>query len=109
MERQLFIIQRLSTLFLIPFVLVHLGVMLYAAHSGLSAGAILGRTQGSVGWLSFYTLFVICVALHAPLGVRAILIEWVGVDYRSAGRISLGIAIVLLTLGIRAVIAVGGL
>lgn len=80
MERKLFVIQRLSTLFLIPFVLVHLGVMIYAAHRGLSAGAILGRTQGSVGWVLFYSLFVICVALHAPLGVRAILIEWVGVS-----------------------------
>lgn len=109
MERKLFIIQRLSTLCLIPFVLIHLGVILYATNSGLSAGAILARTQGSAGWLLFYSVFVICVALHAPLGVRAVLIEWAGIGYRAAGGISLGLAILLLLLGMRAVIAVGGL
>ncbi|EHD21110.1 MULTISPECIES: succinate dehydrogenase membrane anchor [Brenneria] len=109
MERKLFIIQRLSTLLLIPFVLVHVGVMIYATHSGLSAGAILGRTQGSVGWLLFYSTFVLCVAVHAPLGVRAVLSEWTGIGYRAADGISLGLALLLLILGIRAVIAVGGL
>ncbi|MEC5319872.1 succinate dehydrogenase [Brenneria populi subsp. brevivirga] len=108
MERKLFIIQRISTLLLIPFVLAHLGVMIYATHSGLSAGAILGRTQGSLGWLLFYSAFVVCVSLHAPLGARAILIEWAGVGYRTASGISLGIAVLLLILGLRAVIAVGG-
>lgn len=109
MEGKLFIIQRLSTLFLIPFVLAHVGVMIYAAHSGLSAGAILGRTQGSAGWLLFYSSFVVCVAVHAPLGMRAVLNEWTPIGYRAVDGICLALALLLLILGARAVIAVGEL
>lgn len=108
MERLFFVLQRLSTLFLIPFVLTHLGVILYTAWTGLSAAAILGRTKGSWGWILFYSAFVVCVSLHAPLGVRAVLIEWGRVEHRRAGLLSLGLALLLLILGLRAVIAVGG-
>ncbi|RLM21178.1 succinate dehydrogenase [Brenneria goodwinii] len=108
MERFLFILQRFTTLLLIPFVFIHLGVMIYAVHHGLSAAAILGRTQGSWGWILFYSAFVVCAALHNLAGVRSVLIEWAGLSYRRAGWFSLSFSLLLLLLGIRAVIAVGG-
>ena len=47
-EFRLYMAQRLSALVMAPFVLVHIGVMIYAIQGGLTAWEILGRTQGSV-------------------------------------------------------------
>ena len=51
--------QRISAMVLALCVLVHLGVMIYAVRGGLSAGEILGRTQGNWGFAAFYALFVV--------------------------------------------------
>lgn len=67
--------QRISAMVLALCVVVHLLTMIYAVRSGLSAAEILGRTQGSVAWFAFYTLFVFAVAVHAPIGLRTILSE----------------------------------
>ncbi|MBB3011359.1 MULTISPECIES: hypothetical protein [Cupriavidus] len=64
MEQRLFALQRLSAMVMAPFVLVHLGVILYAVRGGLTAAEILSRTQGSLLWIPFYSLFVISVAVH---------------------------------------------
>lgn len=109
MDRILFALQRLTAMFMAPFVLVHLGLILYAVRGGLTASDILGRTQGNWLWILFYAAFVACVAIHAPIGVRSILIEWCRTSRRAANAISLGFALLVLVLGLRAVIAVGGL
>ncbi|KRC83257.1 Succinate dehydrogenase/Fumarate reductase transmembrane subunit [compost metagenome] len=109
MDRTLFALQRLTAMFMAPFVLVHLGLILYAVRGGLTASDILGRTQGNWMWILFYMAFVACVAIHAPIGVRNILIEWCRASRRAANGISLVFALVVLVLGVRAVIAVGGL
>ena len=57
-------------------VVVHLATIIYAVQGGLSAAEILGRTRGSAAWLAFYALFVLAVAVHAPIGLRSVLIEW---------------------------------
>ena len=106
MERRLFLLQRLTALLLAPLVLVHLGLVLWAIRDGLSAAEILGRTQGSVGWALFYGAFVLAAAVHAPIGVRAVLIEWTPLGERTAGWLSLAFGLVLLALGLRAVWAV---
>jgi fumarate reductase subunit C len=87
-------------------VLVHIVVMIYAVRGGLSAGEILGRTRGNVGWASFYTVFVLAVAVHAPIGLRAIAIEWLGWRGRSLGIFVHAFALLLLAMGLRAVWAV---
>lgn len=107
LERRLFILQRLTALLLAPLVLVHLGMILYAVRGGLTAGEILGRTQGSALWIGFYGLFVVVVAVHAPIGVRHVLIEWGKLSRPTAGWIALAFAVVLLLMGLRAVAAVG--
>ena len=108
MERRLFILQRLSAMVLAPLVLIHLGLILYAVRGGLTAGEILGRTQGSLGWALFYGVFVLAAAIHAPLGLRNILREWTGANARAAGWVAAGFGALLLILGLRAVAAVVG-
>ena len=105
-EATLFALQRLSAKLLAPLVIVHLALILYAVHGGLSAAEILGRTRGSVAWGGFYGLFVVAVAVHAPIGVRNVVREWTRWRGRSLDAASLVLAIVLLALGLRAVAAV---
>jgi fumarate reductase subunit C len=105
-ETRLWIAQRASAAVLAVSVIVHLVVIVYAIRGGLSAAEILGRTRGDVGWLAFYSVFVLAAAVHAPLGLRTILAEWAG----SRGR-SLTVAVVMFgaalgVLGLRAVWAV---
>jgi len=100
--------QRISAMVLALCVLVHLVTMIYAVRSGLSAAEILGRTQGSAAWFAFYSLFVIAVAVHAPIGLRTILSEMF--DWRGRGLDLLSgiIGVGLALWGMRAVYAVFG-
>ena len=107
-EAALFALQRLTAKLLAPLVVVHLVLILYAVHGGLSAAEILDRTQGSAAWGAFYGLFVLAVAVHAPIGVRNVVREWTRWQGRSLDVASAGLAIVLLALGLRAVAAVVG-
>ena len=108
MERRLFLLQRLTAMALAPLVLVHLGLVLVAVRGGLTAGEIMARTQGSVGWALFYGVFVVAVAVHAPIGVRNVLREWTGLPVRAVNILALGFGGLLLALGLRAVWAVVG-
>ena len=87
-------------------VVVHLVVIVYAMRGGLSAAEILGRTRGSFGWAAFYTVFVLAAAVHAPIGLRAVLIEWAGARARSVSIVVHLFALLLVVLGLRAVWAV---
>lgn len=105
-EARLYLLQRLSAAVLAPLVLVHLIVIVYAVQGGLSAAEILGRTRGSVAWGAFYGLFVLATAIHAPIGLRAVLREWTAWRGRSLDYAMLALAVALALLGLRAVIAV---
>jgi fumarate reductase subunit C len=105
-EFHLYMAQRLSALVMAPFVLVHIGVMIYAIQGGLSAAEILGRTQGSVFWALFYGMFVIAVSIHAAVGLRTILGEWAGLRGRQRDVVSVLISLGLFALGLQAVWAV---
>lgn len=100
----LWIAQRASAAVLGLCVLVHLCTIIYAVRGGLSAAEILGRTRGNGAWLAFYTVFALAVAVHVPVGLRAILSEWFG--WRDSSRdIALGVfAVVLAATGMRAVL-----
>ena len=76
--------QRLSAMALALCVVVHLATIVYAARHGLTAAEILGRTRGNALLAGFYTVFVIACAIHAPIGVKAIGIEWLRLKERSA-------------------------
>ncbi|MDH1180605.1 succinate dehydrogenase [Achromobacter mucicolens] len=109
MEARLFALQRLTAMVMAPFVLVHVGLVIYAVRGGLTAGEILSRTEGNWLWIVFYGLFVVSVSVHVPIGVRNILIEWLKLGRPAASVVGLAFGAVLLVLGMRAVAAVGGL
>jgi fumarate reductase subunit C len=105
-ETRLWLAQRASAVVLAFCVVVHLATMMVATRGGLSAADILGRTRGSTGWALFYGLFVLAVALHAPLGLRTIAAEWLSWRGRGADVACAMIALALLALGFLAVAAV---
>lgn len=105
-ELRLYALQRLTALVMAPLVLAHLVLILYATQGGLTAGEILGRTQGSLGWALFYGLFVLAAAIHAPIGLRSVLREWTGLARRTIDLAMLAFGALLLVLGLRAVLAV---
>jgi fumarate reductase subunit C len=105
-ETLLWIAQRASAAVLAVCVAVHLATIIYAVQGGLTAAEILGRTRGNLAWLAFYTLFVVAVSVHAPIGLRAIFLEWL--RWRGASRdVVLALfAAALAWMGMRAVFAV---
>ncbi len=106
METRLFVLQRVSAMFLAPLVMVHLGLILYAVRGGLTAGEILARTQGSIGWALFYGVFVLAASVHAPIGVRNVLKEWTTWRGHRVDVAMLVLAAALMASGLRAVWAV---
>ena len=102
----LFLAQRLSAVVLAAAVAVHLATILYAVRGGLTAAEVLGRTRGSTIFLVFYAVFVVAVAVHAPIGLRNILREWTSWRGRSLDLVLTLVALLLLLLGFRAVVAV---
>lgn len=105
-ETLLWVAQRASAAVLGVCVAVHLATMIYAVRGGLSAAEILSRTQGSLAWLSFYAVFVLAVVVHAPIGLRAVLGEWLGWRGRSRDLALLVFAALLAWGGMRAVFGV---
>lgn len=102
----LWVAQRASAAVLAVCVTVHLATMVYAIRGGLSAAEILSRTKGNAGWLVFYTVFVLAVTVHAPIGLRGVLEEWFGWRGTARDIFLLGLAMLLAVLGMRAVVGV---
>jgi fumarate reductase subunit C len=102
----LWVAQRASAAVLALCVLVHLATIIYAVRGGLSGAEILARTQGSVAWFAFYSVFVLAVAVHAPIGLRAVLAEWLGWRGLPRDLALLAFALLLAWTGMRAVFAV---
>lgn len=105
-EARLWIAQRASAAVLALCVVVHLATMIYAVQGGLSAGEILARTRGNVAWLLFYVVFAGAVAIHAPIGLRSILGEWLGWRGRSRDFFLVVFGTLLAGLGVQAAFAV---
>jgi len=108
LEIRLYLAQRISAAIMAPLVLMHLGLMIYAIQGGLDASEILARTRGSLFWGSTYGIFVIAVSVHASIGLRNIMREWLqlrGMMLASLGWICFG---GLMFAGLRAVVAVVG-
>jgi fumarate reductase subunit C len=103
---RLYVWQRLTALLMVPLIVVHLFVIIYATSRGLSAADILGRTQGSIAWGLYYTLFVAAAAVHGAIGVRGVAREWLGWRETALDRLMWIFGVILLVLGLRAVFAV---
>ena len=105
-ETRLWLAQRVSAAVLAICVIVHLVTIVYATRGGLSAEEILARTRGSSGWLAFYILFVLAVAVHVPIGLRTIAIEWLGWTGWTRDWLLAAFAVALVGMGFRAAAAV---
>jgi len=102
MEARLFQMQRLSALIMAPLVLGHLALIIVVSGEALSAADILARTQGSWALGLYYGLFVVMAAIHAPIGLRAIIREWTPWSGRALDGAMALFGLVLLALGGRA-------
>ena len=106
LELRLYMAQRITALIMAPLVIGHIAVMIYAVQGGLSAGEILGRTQGSLSWALFYGSFVVAASIHGAIGVRTVLSEWAGLRGGVLNGVCLALCALLLVMGGRAVLAV---
>ncbi len=106
LDAKLFMLQRLSALVMVPLVIGHIGVMIYAVQGGLSAGEILARTQGSAVWALFYGVFVIAVSIHAAIGIRVVVHEMSGLRGAALKVLTAAVFIGLAVLGMQAVYSV---
>ena len=61
---------------------------------------------GLIIWAAFYAVFVLAVAIHTPIGLRAVAREWLGWRGRSLEFATLATGIALAALGWRAVAGV---
>lgn len=102
----LFLVHRLSAAVLALAVAAHLATIIYAIRGGLTAGEILARTHGSLAFFAFYSLFVVTVAFHAPIGLRNVIREWTPWRGATLDLVLAVFAVMLLVLGMRAVLAV---
>lgn len=102
----LFLAQRISAAVLAFAVTIHLATIIYAVRGGLTAGEVLGRTRGNGWFLALYVVFVVAVAIHAPIGLRNIAREWTAWRGRSLDAVLTLFAALLLALGLRAALAV---
>ena len=108
LEARLYVLQRLTAVIMAPMVIGHLATILYATRAELTAESILARVQSSPWLVVFYTAFVVMVAIHAPLGLRKILIEWGRIRMPVANTISLILFLTFLAMGLRGVWALTG-
>ncbi len=106
LDIRLYMLQRISALFMVPFVLIHIAVMIYAIQGGLTTAEILARTQGNILWFLFYATFVIAVSVHSAVGLRVIAHEMLGLKGFALSALTWIIGLVLLFMGGRAVVAV---
>ncbi len=59
-----------------------------------------------MAWAAFYSIFVLAVGIHAPLGLRVVAAEWLRWRGRSADVACVAVGLALIALGARAVAAV---
>lgn len=105
-QTRLWVAQRASAAVLAVCVAVHLVTIVYAVRGGLSAAEILGRTRGNGAWLAFYSIFVLAAAVHAPIGLRSVFMEWLRWRGRTLDVFLVAVSIMILALGMRAAISV---
>jgi len=106
LDTRLYLLQRITAMIMAPLVLLHLGVIIFAIQGGLDSAEILSRTQGSLFWGSVYGLFVVTVSIHAAIGLRVVIFEWLKFKGVMLNSISWLVFTALMLTGARAVFAV---
>ena len=106
LDTRLYLLQRITAMIMAPLVLLHLAVMIVAIQGGLDSAEILSRTRGSLFWGGTYGLFVLAVSVHAAIGIRVVLFEWLSIKDIKLTLVSWLVFALLLMMGARAVYAV---
>lgn len=96
----LWIFQRASAGLLAICVLVHLFTIVYATQAGLSGADIVARLQSNTIWFGFYLLFLLSVSVHAPIGIRTVLMEHTGLPRGFIDAFALILLVALLWSGV---------
>lgn len=97
---------RISSMVLALCVFVHLAIIVYAVHGGLTGAEVLGRTHGNWAFGLFYAVFVLACTVHVPLGLARIARESFGWREQAATAVAGVFALLLLVMGLRAVYGV---
>jgi fumarate reductase subunit C len=105
----MWIAQRASAAVLALVVIIHLATVVYAVRGDLTAAEIITRVQGNVAWLCFYVIFVLAAAIHAPIGLRTILLESTPLSPRMADVLSAAVLLTILIMGLRTAFGLYGL
>jgi succinate dehydrogenase subunit C len=105
MTALLFIAQRATAAILAFAVTIHLATIVYAVRGGLTAAEILARTRHNGWFLALYAVFVLAVAIHAPIGLLNIAREWTNWRGRSLDLALAAFALLLVALGLTAAFA----
>ncbi|MDA1089319.1 MAG: succinate dehydrogenase [Proteobacteria bacterium] len=108
-QTRLWLAQRISAVVLAVCVGIHLAGIIIAVQGGLSAAEIIGRVGGSGVLAAFYGVFVLACAVHAPIGLRAVLAEMTDIKPVSINGIASAFAAVILLMGMQAVLGFLGL
>ena len=108
-QTRLWLAQRISAMVLAVAVAIHLAGIIIAIQGGLSAAEIIGRVGGSGVLASFYGVFLLACAVHAPIGLRTVLLEMTTIKPVSVNGIAGAFAAVILLMGMKAVFGFYGL
>jgi fumarate reductase subunit C len=103
-EARLWLAQRVSAMVLGITVVVHLSTIILAVRGGLSAAEIVDRVAGNIGWTVFYTVFVLAIAVHAPIGLRAVLNEMTKLSPKRVDLLCFIAAVFLVVMGMRTIL-----
>ena len=95
MNARLYLWQRGSAALMVPLVAIHLAVIFYATRHGMTAADILSRTHGSLPGRRITACSSLAVSIHAAIGIRNILIEWIAAERSPARRCALLFGLVL--------------
>lgn len=101
----LWLAQRTSGSVLALAVTVHLLGIIAAQQGGLTAAEIIARVGGNTAWASFYGVFVVAAAIHAPIGVRTILSEMTPLPRFSVNALAGLFGLGMLVMGMGAVMS----
>ena len=108
LDAWLWMAQRATAVVLALCVTVHLVTIMVAVRGGLDGAEIVARVGGNVTWLAFYLLFVGAAAVHAAIGLRAVLRETTRLPAAAVDCIALLAGLLLLLGGGNAVLLLYG-
>jgi len=103
-ETWLWLAQRTSAIVLAVCIVIHLTTMIIAMQGGLSTAEIAGRVSGNPMWLVFYGTFLAAVSVHAPIGMRTVLLETTSLSTKRVGLLTMLLGLFVFVLGVRTIL-----